>query len=201
MHTQWTMQVSSHRYEVIVAIEAPQISEKIVVRRWQQPIENLTDLQVQRTPNKTQEKHTNRKHDFNEVRPQCLRPRGNPLERLITTKMFTITISLFECKRDFANPFSQALFRSQTLKLNNSLKYPDLRSSRFSPKPDFGRPAGRPTSTSGRPVGRPNLTESLALTVRELRSTGRSTAYEPCACCACRSTGPVDRHAQHAQGS
>ena len=66
-----------------------------------------------------------------------------------------------------------------------------MRSSGFSPKPDC-----RSTNLHlGRPVGRPKITESWALTVRELRLTGRSTASEPCACCACRPTRPVDRPA------
>ena len=45
-----------------------------------------------------------RKQSINEVRPQCLRPRGNPEERLIDRKMITIASSLFECKRAPANP-------------------------------------------------------------------------------------------------
>ena len=77
--------------------------------------------------------------------------------------------------------------RNQQQPLNTT----DFRISRFPPKPDC-RSTGRSTDLHpGRLVGRPNLTESLALTVRELRST----ASEPCACCACRSTWPVDRPA------
>jgi len=103
--------------------------------------------------------------------------------------------SLFECKRAPAFSFSRIFYKILTLETNNSLKYTDFRNSRFSPKPDC-RSTGRSTDPSiGRPVGRPKTTESWALTVRELRSTGRSTASGPCACCACRSTWPVDRPA------
>ena len=97
-------------------------------------------------------------------------------------------------------PFSQV----QTLELNNSLKYPDFRNSRFSPEPDC-RPTLPPvdrsvdwvpnrelgTYSQVLPVDRaadrvPN--RELGTYSQGLRSTDRSTAFWSCARCACRST-------------
>ena len=64
--------------------------------------------QAQRTiPNSTKqspERAQMQTNKSNELRPQCLRPRGNPEEGLITRKMITIASSLFECKRAPAKP-------------------------------------------------------------------------------------------------
>jgi len=70
----------------------------------QQPIENPTNLNTPRTP-KSQEKNTQITNTrSNEVRPQCLRPRGNQREIYFTWKKITLVGSLFECKRAPAVP-------------------------------------------------------------------------------------------------
>ena len=62
--------------------------------------------------------------------------------------------------------------QTQTLELNNSLKYTDFRNNRFSPEPDC-RSTDLFHQSTGRSTGCP--TESWALTVRFYRSTGQPT--------------------------
>ena len=115
--------------------------------------------------------------------------------------------------------YSEQLFFPQVPnpRINMRLKYLNKRISRFLPRTRLSvdRPVDRPPN-SPIPVdraGRPRKPESWVLSVTGFRSTGRSTektrklgvvsqspcgrpAGRPrpsCACCARRSTGPVDR--------
>ena len=104
------------------------------------------------------DKHTISNTRFNEVRPQRLRPRGNPMERLITSKMFKIANSLFECKRAPAKPFSQA---HNPRKLTTALNTQISGTADFRPKPDCRSTGGSTDLHLGRPVGRPKNNREL----------------------------------------
>ena len=91
---------------------------------------------------------------------------------------------------------------SRILSLNKTLGKTRIYTNRFSkqkrsPHPLVVRPGGRPTPSTGRPVGRPGAQQRVGTFSR---STGRSTELQPRACCARRSTGPVDRTSDTAGG-
>ena len=84
-------------------------------------------------------------------------------------------------------PFSQTINPRKHIRL----KYPDLRSSRFSPKPDC-----RSTDLlSGRPDQSTEINREFGSYSQGISVDRPVDRLRPCACCACRSTGPVDRSA------
>ena len=177
--------------------------------RRQQPEEEALDLQC--TKNKFQITAQNhklrertRKQRFNEVRPYCLRPRGNQREIILFWKIDYNGCSTseyqescyFRCyNKTLENPYKYNRFLNQQsqpatrLSVDRAVDRPHPpvdRTGRLFPTESWvtsvGRPGGRPSSSSGRPGGR-----SLRPMCTSVDRTGR-----PSTCYCGRSIGPVD---------